>query len=442
MAGKSIASLIKEEEKRQLEGIELIPSENIMFPECRAVLGSVLTNKYSEGLPKKRYYAGNFVVDEIEQLAIDRVKKLFGFEHVNVQSHSGSPANMAIAHALVGIGGKMLSQHLFQGGHLSMGQQASITSKIFDVEYYNLTPEGEINWEELEQKAHEFKPAIIWSGGTAYTKVFKFEKYAKIADSVGAWFVADISHIGGLVAGSAHPSPVKHAHVVMSTTHKTLRGPWGAVIGVTPKGMKKDPEIGKKIDSAVFPGQQGGPHMANIAAIAEMAKQNMTPAFKKYAKQIVKNAQAMAEEFKKMDYKLVGGGTENHMIWIDLTSKGVEGYVPHIALEAAGLYTNKQTIPFDPRSPFYPSGLRLGTPTMTTRGMKEKEAVQIASFIDEGIEIAREMIKKNFSDIGSDDTEKDQKARSEFKKAVWENTGLIKLGQKVKKLASKFPILR
>jgi len=439
MTDKAISSLLKQEEKRQLTGIELIPSENIMFPECRAVMSSVLTNKYSEGLPKKRYYAGNFIIDEIEQLAIDRVKELFGFEHANVQSHSGSPANMAIAHTLAGVGGKMLSQHLFQGGHLSMGQQASITSKIFDVEYYNLTSEGEIDWEELERKAREFEPAIIWSGGTGYTKLFKFEKYAQIADSIGAWFVADISHIGGLVAGGAHPSPTKYAHVVMSTTHKTLRGPWGAIIGVTQKGMKKDPEIGRKIDQAVFPGQQGGPHMANIAAIAEMARLNMTPEFKRYAKQIVNNAQAMADEFLDLGYELVGGGTENHMIWIDLTNKGIEGYVPHVALEAAGLYTNKQTIPFDPRSPFYPSGLRLGTPTMTTRGMKEKEARQIARFIDEGIMIAKEMVENKFKDIGSADKEKDQVARSNFKKAVWENNDLTNLCKKVKDLATKFP---
>ncbi len=426
-----VASLIEKEEKRQSEGLELIPSENIMFPQCREILGSVLTNKYSEGYPGKRYYAGNFVIDEIEQLAINRVKKLFNVEHANVQAHSGSPANLAISLALAGVGGKMLSQHLNQGGHLSMGQEASFTSKIFDVEYYGLNKDGEVDWEELERKAIKFKPVVIWSGGTAYTKVFKFEKYAKIADKVGAYFIADISHIGGLVAAGTHPSPVDFAHVVMTTTHKTLRGPWGALIMVTEKGLKKDTELSEKIDKAVFPGLQGGPHMANIAAIAEMAKLAGTKDFKDYSRQVVENASVIAKSLINDGYDLVGGGTKNHMIWIDLTNKNVEGWVAHVALEAAGLYTNKQTTPNDPNPPFYPSGLRLGTPTMTTRGMKNKEAKIISGFIDKGIVIAKALVDDEFPDIGSKHKGKDQEARRKFKEAVKENRELKKLSQEV-----------
>lgn len=432
-----IYNLIKLEEKRQFEGLELIPSENYVSQAVREAVGSVLENKYAEGYPKKRYYTGNVAVDEVEQLAIDRAKKLFGVPHANVQAYSGSPANLEIFGAICDVGDLVLSQHLSHGGHLSMGQTASYTSKYYQAEYYHLTKEGEIDFDELAQLAKKLKPKIIWSGGTAYTRIFKWAKYAEIADKTAAYFVADISHIAGLVVGGVHPSPVPYAHVVMTTTHKTLRGPRGAIILVTDKGLKKDPELPGKIDKSVFPGHQGGPHENKIAGIAVALKEAMDRGFKEYARQIVKNAKVLAEELKKYGFTLIGDGTENHMVWIDLTSKGLEGWHAHVTLEEAHIYGNKQTIPFDPRPPFYPSGFRIGTPAVTTRGMKEKEAVIIAKFINEGIKIAQ---KLNLGDIGSKNHEKDQAARKKFKETVKRSREIASLRQEVIKFAKQFPV--
>ncbi|MBI4099899.1 serine hydroxymethyltransferase, partial [Candidatus Microgenomates bacterium] len=376
-----VAKIISGEEKRQVDGLEMIPSENYVSAAVREAVGSVLENKYAEGYPGKRYYTGNAFVDEVERVAQERAKKLFGVPFVNVQPYSGSPANLEVFGALCDVGDLVLSQELSAGGHLSMGQKASYTSKYYKAAYYHLTDAGEVDWEELAKLARELKPKIIWSGGTAYTKIFKWEKYAAIADEVGAYFVADVSHIAGLVAGGAHPSPVPFAHVIMTTTHKTLRGPRGALIMVTDKGLAKDSELPTKIDKSVFPGHQGGPHMNKIAAIAVALREAQGKLFKNYASQVVKNAKVLGE--------LLGFPTENHMIWMDLREKGLEGWHAHVTLEAVNIYGNKQTIPNDPRPPFYPSGYRLGTPAITTRGMKEPEMKIIAGFINEGLAIAQ-----------------------------------------------------
>ncbi len=428
-----VFGLIKLEEKRQVETLQMIPSENYASKSVREAMGSVFENKYAEGYPGKRYYQGNVVVDELERLCQDRAKQLFGVPHVNVQPLSGAPANLAILKALTNAGDIQLSQHLYTGGHLSMGWQASITGEYRQAVHYHLDKSGEVDWKELEELAQKHRPKIIWSGGTGYTRIFDWAKYAKIADKIGAYLVADISHIGGLVAGGAHPSPVPYVHVVMTTTHKTLRGPRGAMIMVTKKGVEKDPDLAKKIDTAVFPGVQGGPHMENVAALAVALGEADTPAFKKYATQIVKNAQVIANSLISMHYALIGGGTANHMIWIDLTNKGIDGWTAAWALEFAGIITNRQTVPGDTRSPYYPSGLRLGTPAVTTRGMREKEMGQIATWIDQ---VIRHI---NIDpDIGSSDKDKDQAARKRFKQEMAKDKVLLSIASKVRSLCRRF----
>lgn len=433
----TLFSLIKKEEKRQQETLMLIPSENYVSKNVLSALGSVLTNKYSEGYPGKRYYQGNNVVDEIEALAIERAKKLFQVPFVNVQPLSGSPANLAILSAICKVGEPILSQHLSMGGHLSMGQEASVTSKYYQAHYYGLTKEGEIDWQKLEEKAKKVKPKIIFCGGTAFTKVFDFSHFAQIAKEVNAFFVADVSHIAGLIAGGVHPSPVPFADLVMTTTHKTLRGPRGAMIMVTAKGLKKDKDLGEKINRAVFPGLQGGAHNNQIAALAVALKEASSPSFKKHARQIVKNSAVLAKELGKKDFVLIGGGSENHMIWIDLRNKGIDGWTAAWGLEAGGIIVNRQTIPFDPRPPYYPSGIRLGTPAVTTRGMKEKEMVLIGQLIDQAIEVVKKM---NLKGIGAKEKKKDQEARARFKKAVFQNKELIVLKRRVKRLCLSFPL--
>ncbi|MDP2930789.1 MAG: serine hydroxymethyltransferase, partial [bacterium] len=410
-------------------------SENYTSKAVREALGSVLTDKYSEGYPGKRYYQGNQFIDEIEKLAIERAKVVFGVPHANVQPHSGCEANLAILGALCRPGDKILSQHLSMGGHLSMGQEASVTSKYYQPYYYGLTKDGDINWQELKGQAKKYRPKIIFCGGTAFTKIFNFARFARIADEVGAFFVADISHIGGLVAANVHPSPKNYAHIIMTTTHKTLRGPRGAMIMVTSKGIKKDPELIKKIDRAVFPGLQGGPHNNNIAAIAVALKEVATPIFRKYAVQIVRNSQVLAKELIGYGFKLIGSGSENHMIWIDLANKNLDGWTVAWALEAAGIICNRQTVPFDKKSSYYPSGLRLGTPALTTRGMGEKEMRVIAKWINEVVEYLR---KIDLADIGSKDKEKDQLARKTLKQKILKNGFLLEIKNKVKKLCQRF----
>ena len=381
-----IAKLIDLELERQKTSLEMIPSENHSSPAVREALGSILTDKYAEGYPGKRYYAGLKYYDILEDLCRERVKKLFRVPHANVQPYSGSPANAAVYMAVCEPGDTIMGMALPMGGHLTHGWKVNFSAKFFNsVQYGVYKKTGLLNYEEIEKLAKKHKPKLIFAGATAYPRIFDWKRLGKIADSVGAYLVADIAHIAGLVAGGAHPSPIPYAHIVSTTTHKTLRGPRGGMIMVTQKGLDKDPELAKKIDKAIFPGFQGGPHMHQIAAIAVCLKEASTPVFKKYAKQIVKNAKALAQELKKYGFNLVSGGTDNHLILVDLRNKNISGLKAQDLLEEAGITINKNSIPYDPASPFKPSGIRMGTPAITTRGMKEKEMKKIAGWINEVI---------------------------------------------------------
>ncbi len=373
-----IFDLILEEEKYQAETIRLIPSENFVSENVKKALGSVLTNKYAEGYPGKRYYQGNKIVDEIENLAMERGRKLFGVEHINVQPYSGSPANSAVLMALVEPGEKICGMKLSAGGHLTHGHpKITFSGKYFDSAQYDVDEEGRIDYEKLAELVKEEKPKLIFAGTTAYPWIIDWEKFGKIAESVGAWLVADISHIAGLVVGGVHPSPVDYVHVITSTTHKSLRGPRGAIIGVTKLGLNKDPELNKKIDKAVFPGLQGGPHVNNIAAMVVAFEEAESSEFKKYAEQVVKNTKVLAESLKREGLKVFG--TENHLMVVDC---GFErGKEIAVKLEENGIIVNANTIPHDEAGPFKPSGIRIGTPAMTTRGWKEKEFEEVGKKI-------------------------------------------------------------
>lgn len=382
-----IFSLISEEEKRQKEGLVLIPSENYTSAAVREASGSVLTNKYSEGYPGKRYYSGNKFIDEIENLACKRAEKLFGVPHVNVQVYSGSPANQAVYFALCQPNETVMGMSLTEGGHLTHGHKVSFSGKIYRAVQYGVNPQtGLLDYEKIHEVAIEEKPKLIWSGATAYPRIFDWQRFGEICDEVGAYHVADIAHYAGLIVGGAYPSPVPWAHILTTTTHKTLRGPRGAMVMVTQKGLEKDPDLPQKIDKAVFPGLQGGPHNQQTAGIAVCLKEASLPSFKKYAEQVIKNCQVLAEELKEFGFDLVSGGTDNHLILVDLTNKGVSGQQAQDALEKAGIFVNKNTVPQELRSPFDPSGIRLGTPAVTTRGMKEGEMVKIGEWIKRVLE--------------------------------------------------------
>ncbi len=373
-----IKQAIKNELKRQEEGLEMIPSENFVSPAVLETLGSVLTNKYSEGYVGRRYYGGCEFIDEVEKAAIDRAKQLFGAEHVNVQPLSGAPANIAVYFALLEPGDTVLGMDLSHGGHLTHGHPVTYMTKIFKFIRYKTTAQGEIDYENLRQMAIEHKPKIILVGYSAYSREIDYAIIQTIANEVNAITMADIAHIAGLIAAGEMNNPVPIFDVVTTTTHKTLRGPRGGMI------MCKE-KWAKQIDKSVFPGFQGGPHENNIAAKAVAFKEAMLPEFKEYAKQIKKNAKALEDEFKTRGYKLCFGGTDNHLILMDVTPKGVSGKQAQIALDKAGITVNKNMIPDDPRSPMDPSGIRLGTPALTTRGMKEAEMKIIAGWIDEAI---------------------------------------------------------
>ena len=427
-----LAGMIKKEIDRQEFGLELIPSENFVNPALFEAMGSVLTNKYSEGYPKKRYYGGNQFVDLVEQLAIERAKKVFGVPHANVQPYSGSPANFAVYVALCKPGDVVMGQNLPDGGHLTHGWKTSVTGQYFTSVPYHVTPDGVIDLEEVRRLAVENKPKLIWVGSTAYVKEFPFEEFAKIADEVGAYLVADIAHISGLIIAGAHKSPVPYVHIITTTTHKTLRGPRGAMIMVTEKGLKKDPELADKIDRAVFPGLQGGPHDHTTAAIAAALGLAMKDDFKEYGRQIVKNAKSLADSLMKKGMKLVGNGTENHMILIDLTPFGKgKGIFVQEALDLSGITLNKNTIPSDPSSPFYPSGVRLGTPAVTSRGMKEKEMEIIAGMI---VRVIDEV--KNYE--LPDDKEKRTEVLKKFRGEIEKNEVIKQVRQDVIELCKRF----
>lgn len=428
-----IFKLIEKEQQRQKEMIGLIPSENIVSPEVSEVLSSCLSNKYSEGYAGRRYYEGSQVVDEIELLAIERVKKLFGVPYANVQAYSGSPANMAVYFALMQPGETLMGLKLAMGGHLTHGHpKVTGSGRFYNSVQYGLGQDARIDFDEVRRLALEHKPKVLVAGNTAYPFELDFKKFREIADEVGAWLFADISHVTGLVVAGEHQSPVPYADVIMSTTHKTFRGPRGAMILVTDRGLKKDPKLGQKIDSAIIPGLQGGPHNATTAAIAIAAAQASTAEFKKYGQQIVKNAQALATALKAKGLTLVGGGTENHLLLIDLTSYGVSfGTQAAFAMDVAGMYANRNTIPDEKGSPFYPSGLRIGTPLVTTRGMKEPEMEKIADWIFRSIEAVKTY------QLPTDKKEVNA-FLSNFRGEALENKKLLEIREEVKDLTKDF----
>lgn len=391
-----VYNYVQAELKRQHEILNLIPSENLVSTAVLQATSSVLTNKYSEGYPRKRYYQGNHFVDEIEELAIERAKQVFGAEHANVQPYSGSPANMAIYHALLKPGDKIMGMRLDMGGHLTHGHKVNFSSKYFQAVQYGVDQQTELlDMDAIRKMALEEKPQIIVSGATAYPRTIDFKRFHEIAEEVGAYSMADISHIAGLIAGGAHPSPLPFTDTVMTTTHKTLRGPRGALIlskkedrladisGLDDeKKIKRAKNLALKIDRAVFPGLQGGPHDNVVAAKAVAFGEALQPAFKDYAHQIVRNAKQLASTLMEHGIKLVTNGTDNHLILIDLRPMGIGlGKPAAVALEEAGICTNCNTVPFDPSTPFKPSGVRIGTPIMTSRGMKESEMKQVGEWM-------------------------------------------------------------
>ncbi len=379
-----LAGYIEEERRRQSNNIELIASENFASPSVMEAQGSVLTNKYAEGYPGKRWYGGCEVVDKVEQLAIDRAKALFGCEHVNVQAHSGSQANMSVYLACLQPGDTILSMDLAHGGHLSHGFFANFSGKLYKVEHYGVNSETEcIDYDALAAKAREVKPALILAGASAYSRTIDFARIRQICDEVGAIMFVDMAHIAGLVAAGVHPSPVPYADFVSTTTHKSLRGPRGGLV------MCKE-KWAKKLNSATFPGMQGGPLMHVIAAKAACLGEALKPEFRTYAAQIVSNAKAMAAKLSELGYRIVAGGTDNHCFLVDLSVKGLNGAEAQVALDKVGITVNKNAIPFDKGSTSTPSGIRIGTPAVTTRGMKEQDVCQVALFIDRCLSILAE----------------------------------------------------
>ncbi|MEK7622343.1 MAG: serine hydroxymethyltransferase [Patescibacteria group bacterium] len=423
-----IFSIIAAEKKRQKEQLQMIPSENFASANVMKAVGSCLMNKYAEGYPRKRYYQGNKNVDQVEEICRERALKAFGLDDkkwgVNVQPYSGSPANLAVYNALLKPGDRMMGMYLPDGGHLTHGwhlpdKPISITSKIYKSEFYHVDKKTLVfDYDQIEKQALKFKPQIIISGGTAYPRTINHKRLAQIAKKAGAYYMADIAHEAGLIAAGAHPSPFPYCDVATMTTHKTLRGPRGAmIIGRI--------ELMDKINFSVFPGLQGGPHEHTIAGISVALSELMTPAFKKYAFQIVKNAKVLAAELQKGGLNIVSGGTDKHLVLVDLRNVGLTGWVVAWALEKAGIIANRNTVPYDTGSPFYPSGLRFGTPALTTRGMKEKEMQQISGWI---LQVINYLKDKNLAN---------EKATIEW---LGKDKSLARLRAKISAFAKKFPL--
>lgn len=421
-----VFKLIAKEAHRQKYGLEMIPSENYVSENVLRALGSILTNKYSEGFPGRRYYGGNEVIDEIEIYTADLAKKLFKVPAAFVQSYSGSPANMAATMAVCEPGDVVMGLALSSGGHLTHGANLNFSSIFYKAVNYSVGKDWKIDFTELEALAKKHKPKLIWVGTTAYPFKLDYRKFRRIADMVGAVLIADIAHIAGLIVGGQHESPAPYVDIITTTTHKTLRGPRGAMILVTERGLKKDPELKGKIERAIIPGIQGGPHNHQTAAIAVALEEALRPGFKKYAAQIVRNAKVLAKE--------LGTVSEVHLILLSLVNYGYGmGYQAQYALEEAGITVNKNTIPGEPASPFYPSGVRLGTPALTSRGMKEKEMVKIAGWI-----------KRTLEEIRGLDLPKEQEKRKDFlkeaKAKIHQNKNLKKIRKEVENFAKKFPV--
>jgi len=430
--GKVMAAVMGEM-RRQEEGLEMIASENYASRAVMEALGSILTNKYSEGYPGARYYAGNDYVDQIENIARERAKKLFGVPYANVQPYSGSPANFAVYVALCDPGDTVMGLDLTNGGHLTHGWKASATSMFFRSIQYHVKENGYIDIEEVERLAEKHRPKLIWIGATAYVREFPFEEFSRIAEKVGAYLVADIAHVSGLVVAGVHRSPVPYAHVVTTTTHKTLRGPRGGIIMVTEKGMKKDAELPAKIDQAVFPRLQGGPHDHQTAAIAVALKEAETAKFRAYGKQVVQNARALADELLSYGLELVSGGTDNHMVLLCCGSG--RGVFLEKALDEVGITVNKNTIPREPSSPFYPSGVRIGTPAVTTRGLRTAEMKCIAGWI------ARTMRAIETYQLPNGKGERIEYLKR-FLKEIRDRRDLRAIRRDVRSLCKKFPLYR
>ncbi len=391
---------LTQEYKRQVSGIELIASENYVSEHVLEALGSILTNKYSEGYPKARYYGGNQFIDKIERLAIKRAKKLFSVKYVNVQPYSGSPANHAVYLALLNPGDTVMGMSLSSGGHLTHGYKVSFSGIYYRSVSYSVNKQGYIDYSQVAKLAKKYKPRLIWAGASAYPRVIDYKKFREIADSVGAYLAVDIAHIAGLIIAGLHPSPVDYADVVTTTTHKTLRGPRGAMI------MTNKREIIKKINKAVFPGLQGGPHNHVTAAIAVALKEASLKGFKRYARQVIINAQVLAEHLKKKGLTLITDGTDNHLMLVDLTPLGISGKQAEKLLEKVDISVNKNAIPNDARSPWDPSGIRIGTPAITTRGFKEAEVEKVAKLIvrtltSDGDSQVLAQIKKEVNNLAS-----------------------------------------
>jgi glycine hydroxymethyltransferase len=393
MIDEEIAKLIVAEHDRQAENLQMIPSENHASAEVFKALGTVLSDKYAEGYPGQRYYGGCEIVDQVENIARDRAKSLFGVDHANVQPYSGSPANAEVYFALLDPGDTIMGLALSFGGHLTHGHGINASGKFYRPVQYQTGEDGYLDYDAIAELALKEKPKILVVGATAYPRIFDWKRLRKIADSVNAWMLADVSHIAGLIAGGEHPSPAGIADVIMTTTHKTLRGPRGALIlcNGNPSTPLKKVERTKEnlptlIDRAVFPGMQGGPHNHQTAAIAVALREAAQPEFKLYAQQIVKNAKKLGAGLTSRGYELVTGGTDNHLLLVNLSNKGVTGKEAEVALDKIGITVNKNTVPFDPKGPFNPSGIRLGTPALTSRGLKEKHMEQIAEWMHEAIE--------------------------------------------------------
>ena len=431
---KEALELIQLELQRQEDGLEMIPSENFVSMAVMEAMGSVFTNKYSEGYPGKRYYGGNEFVDKAENLAIERAKRAFNVPRANVQPYSGTPANFAVYLATCQPADVIMGQALPDGGHLTHGWKTSFSGIFYKPVQYHVKQDGYIDFDEARRLALAHRPKLIWVGASAYVRQFPFKEMAEIADEVGAYLAADVAHVSGLIIGGAHPSPAPYCHIITTTTHKTLRGPRGAIIMTTEKGLQKDPELAERIDKAVFPGLQGGPHDHTTTAIAVALGEALNPEFKEYAHQIVRNSKALATELMKNGMKLVSNGTDNHLMLVDLTTvaKG-HGVFAQEALETAGITVNKNTIPHDPSSPFYPSGVRLGTPALTTRGMKEEEMTAIAKWVAEA---TRETEKYRLPAEKSEIAEYVKGAKREIR----ENAALKRINTEVREMCRHFPL--
>ena len=430
----AIYQLINKENKRQADTLMMIPSENIASKAVEEAMGSCLGNKYGEGYPNRRYYQGNEYIDQLEELVIERAKKMFSVPAANVQPLSGSPANFAVYTAILAPGDTIMGLNLSSGGHLTHGAPFTASSKYFRSVQYGTNKDGWIDYDGLRKLAKKEKPKIIIASTTSYARFLEWKKFSEIAENVGAYLMADIAHIAGLIVAGVYPSPVPYVHIVTTTTHKTLRGPRGAMILTTVKGLKKDPDLAKKIDKAIIPGIQGGPHFNNIAGIGVALYEDSNAKFKTYGRQIIKNARVLAETLKKQGFNLVTGGTDSHLVLVDLRNKELLGNTVAEACDLAKIVLNRNGIPFDPNPPFYPSGVRLGTPGLTSRNMKEKEMRDIAGFITK-IVSALQKTKTKLKLSLEDEKNKDKRH------ALVSQTRIIPIiAKQVKALCKKFPI--